>query len=51
MEQKIRSKYSGVLEINYVNGKKVLDSKNTSYSYGNLQKVWDKVLQKIQRKS
>ncbi len=48
MVQKIRSKYSGVLEINYVNGKKVLDSKNTSYSYGNLQKVWDKVLQKIQ---
>lgn len=47
MTQKFRSKYSGVLEINYVNGKKVLDSRNTSYSYGNLQKVWDKILQKI----
>jgi len=47
MTQKIRSKYSGILEINYINGQKVLDSKNTSYSYGNLQKVWDKILQKI----
>jgi len=45
--QKIRSKFSGVLEINYVDGEKVLNSKNTSYSYGNLQKVWEKTLQKI----
>lgn len=47
MTLKIQSKYSGVLEINFVDGRKVLDSKNTSYSYGNLQKVWDKALQKI----
>ena len=25
----------------------MLDSKNTSYSYGNLQRVWDKALQEI----
>lgn len=45
--KRIRSKYSGVLEISYDRGQKVLDSKNTSYSYGNLQRVWDKALQEI----
>ncbi len=47
MITKIRSKYSGVLEISYENGQKVLNSRNTSYSYGNLQKVWEKALQRI----
>ncbi|MBK7966763.1 MAG: fused MFS/spermidine synthase [Bacteroidetes bacterium] len=47
MAQRIRSKYSGILEINYVDGQKVLDSKNTSYSYGNLQKVWELTLDQI----
>lgn len=47
MAQKIKSKYSGILEINYVDGQKVLDSKNTSYSYGNLQKVWELTLDQI----
>ena len=47
MTQLIRSKYSGILEINYVDGQKVLDSKNTSYSYGNLQKVWELTLDQI----
>lgn len=47
MAQKIRSKYSGILEINYVHGQKVLDSKNTSYSYGNLQRVWELTLDQI----
>ncbi|MBP7168344.1 MAG: spermine synthase, partial [Bacteroidia bacterium] len=50
MIRKIRSKYSGVLEITYDRGQKVLDSRNTSYSYGNLQRVWDKVLQRIRIK-
>lgn len=50
MIRKIRSKYSGVLEITYDRGQKVLDSRNTSYSYGNLQRVWDKVLQRIRLK-
>lgn len=47
MAQKIKSKYSGILEINFVHGQKVLDSKNTSYSYGNLQKVWELTLDQI----
>ncbi len=47
MTQLIRSKFSGILEINYVDGQKVLDSKNTSYSYGNLQKVWELTLDQI----
>lgn len=36
---KIESEYSGVLELTYVYGKKVLDSKNANYSYGSLQKI------------
>jgi spermidine synthase len=47
MNRKIKSKYSGTLEINYVAGQKVLDSKNTSYSYGNLQRVWELTLDQI----
>lgn len=38
-EKKIESHYNGVLEINWVNGKRVLDTQNTNYSYGNLGKV------------
>lgn len=30
-----------------MDGQKVLDSKNTSYSYGNLQKVWELTLDQI----
>ena len=33
-----------MLEINWVNGKKVLDTQNTNYSYGNLGKVLKKAL-------
>lgn len=51
MTQRIRSKYSGILEINYVDGQKVLDSKSTSYSYGNLQKVWELTLNQISLRS
>lgn len=39
----VRKRYystvSGALEINWLNGKKVLDSKNANYSYGSLQRV------------
>lgn len=45
--KRIRSTYSGVLEISYHRGQKVLDSRNTSYSYGNLQRVWDKAIQEV----
>lgn len=41
------SEVNDTLEVCYVNGKLVLDSKNTNYSYGNLQKVLKKGLLKI----
>jgi spermidine synthase len=44
---KTTSSINELLEVTYVNGKLVLDSKNTNYSYGNLQKVLRKGLQKI----
>lgn len=37
--KKIQSKYSGYLELTIVNGKTVLDTSNTNYSYGSLQRV------------
>lgn len=43
-EKRYDSIYNGVLEINWLNGKKILDTKNTNYSYGNLGKVLNKAL-------
>ncbi|MCK0130485.1 methyltransferase domain-containing protein [Flavobacteriaceae bacterium F08102] len=37
--QKITSKYNGILEITWYNGKKMLNTKNANYSYGSLQKI------------
>jgi spermidine synthase len=37
--KKIPSQYSGKLELTTINGKKVLDTLNTNYSYGSLQRV------------
>lgn len=39
--KKINSNFSGVLEVTWLNGKKVLNSKNANYSYGSLQRVLD----------
>ena len=39
--KKYHSKYSGTVEVTWLNGKKVLDSKNANYSYGSLQRVLD----------
>ncbi len=44
---KINSDYNGVLELTYVNGKKMLDSKNANYSYGALQQVLEFGLQAV----
>ena len=44
---KTTTEINNILEVCYINGKLVLDSKNTNYSYGNLQKVLRKGLQKI----
>ena len=46
-EKKYESAYNGKLEINWVNGKRVLDTENTNYSYGNLGKVLHKALKNI----
>lgn len=43
-ERTYESAFNGTLEINWLNGKKILDTKNTNYSYGNLGKVLKKGL-------
>ncbi len=45
--KKYKSKFSGQLEINYNDGKKVLDTSNSNYSYGTLQKILHKGLEEI----
>jgi spermidine synthase len=45
--KKFPSKISGMLEINYVDGKKVLDTANSNYSYGTLQKILHRGLEEI----
>jgi spermidine synthase len=42
----IPSKYNGTLEVTMQRGRKVLHSKNTNYSYGNVQSVWTEMLNK-----
>ena len=37
--KKIRSAYSGQLEITWINGRKVLETKNANYSYGSAHRV------------
>ncbi len=47
VQKKYNSKISGVLEINLMNGKKVLDTANSNYSYGSLQKILQRGLEEI----
>ncbi len=44
------SEINGTLEVTYVNGKKVLDTKNANYSYGSLQKILEIGLTKVDLK-
>lgn len=37
--KRIESAVNGTLEITWINGKKVLDTKNANYSYGSLQRI------------
>ncbi|WP_298144287.1 spermidine synthase [Flavobacterium sp.] len=37
--ERFQSDYNGLIEINCVSGKLVVDSENTNYSYGSLQKI------------
>ncbi len=41
------SDFSGKLEITWIDGKKVLDTKNANYSYGTLQKVLENGLKNV----
>lgn len=45
--KKYHSDINGTLEVNYINGRKVLDSKNANYSFGELQKRLERGLLKI----
>ncbi len=45
--KKFKSELNPTLEINYINGKKRLDSPHANYSYGTLQKVLDFGLKRI----
>ncbi len=45
--KKIKSEFSGDLELTWYNGYKVLNTKNTNYSYGSLQEILDFALSKI----
>lgn len=42
-----KSEVSEQIELNWINGKLVIDTKRANYSYGNLQKILRKGLQKI----
>lgn len=41
------SDFNGTLEVTWLNGKKVLDSQNSNYSYGSLQRILNYSLSKI----
>src|SRR5690606_26637403 len=39
LTRKIKSEYNGYLELTQINGKTLLDTANTNYSYGSLQRI------------
>jgi spermidine synthase len=43
----VPSRYNGTLEVTWVGGRKILDSKNANYSYGTLQRILEIALAKI----
>lgn len=45
--KKLPSTHHGMLEISWLNGKKVLDTPNSNYSYGSLQQILKKGIQAI----
>ncbi|MBW2962068.1 spermidine synthase [Mesonia aestuariivivens] len=46
LTKKVSSEFSGELEVTWLNGKKILDTKNANYSYGTLHQILDVALQK-----
>lgn len=49
--KRFHSEINGSLEVTYINGKKVLDTKNANYSYGSLQKILEFGLRKVDLKN
>lgn len=49
--KKVRSEYSGLLELKYLDGKMLMDSAYSSYSYGTLQRVLEFALRHIELSS
>ena len=45
--RKIQSSFNGIVEITWSNGRKILDSAHTNYSYGSLQRILKFGLDKI----
>ena len=41
LTKKVNSEFSGELEVTWLNGKKILDTKNANYSYGALHQILD----------
>lgn len=49
--RRFSSEINGTLEVTFINGKKVLDSENANYSYGQLQKVLEFGLAQVDLKT
>ena len=49
--KRFSSEINGILEVTYINGKKVLDTENANYSYGSLQKILEFGLTKVDLKT
>ena len=45
--KKIKTKFNGILEVRWINGRKVLDTQNANYSYGSAQRILKYSLEKI----
>ncbi|TYP98086.1 spermine/spermidine synthase [Tenacibaculum adriaticum] len=48
---KVNSDYNGILEVTFINGRKILDSKNANYSFGSLQQILEIGISKIDLKN
>ncbi len=49
--KRFSSEINGILEVTYIDGKKVLDTENANYSYGSLQMILEFGLTKVDLKS
>lgn len=47
LTRKVKSEYNGTLELTQTNGKTVLNTQNTNYSYGSLQRVLNYSLEQL----